>query len=114
MRGRVQFRKGTSGNPAGRPEGARNKTTLAVWKGEAETITRKAIEKAKEGENCGYPHLHGTHRPAAQGQADSPLAGMHKGRMAFLEKNADDLTIASAILIAPTFLSGLTEAALPW
>jgi hypothetical protein len=40
------------GNP-GRPKGARNATTLAVealLDGEAETLTRKAIELAKEGD----------------------------------------------------------------
>ena len=48
-----RFRKGQSGNPAGRPRGSRNKTTLAVdalLDGEAETLTRKAIEKAKDGD----------------------------------------------------------------
>jgi hypothetical protein len=41
-----------AGNP-GRPKGARHKTTLAVealLEGEAEALTRKAIEKAKEGD----------------------------------------------------------------
>src|SRR5260370_28811223 len=40
------------GNP-GRPKGARHKTTLAVealFEGEAETLTRKAIEIAKSGD----------------------------------------------------------------
>ena len=48
MRGRP-FEKG---NP-GRPKGALNKTTLAaqaLLDGEAEVLTRKAIEKAKEGD----------------------------------------------------------------
>jgi uncharacterized protein DUF5681 len=48
-----RFRKGKSGNPAGKPKGARNRTTLALealLDGEAEAITRKAIEKAKEGD----------------------------------------------------------------
>lgn len=48
-----KFKKGQSGNPAGKPKGSRNKATLAVQAlldGEAEAITRKAIEKAKDGD----------------------------------------------------------------
>src|SRR5262245_39615187 len=51
QRGRP-FERGNSGNPRGRPKGARNRTTLAVealLDGEAEGITRKAIEKALDG-----------------------------------------------------------------
>ena len=47
------FPKGTSGNPSGKPKGSRNKTTLAIealFDGEAEALTRKAIEKALEGD----------------------------------------------------------------
>jgi hypothetical protein len=48
-----QFKPGQSGNPGGRPRGSRNKTTLAVealLDGEAEVLTRKAIELAKAGD----------------------------------------------------------------
>lgn len=49
----TSFRKGQSGNPAGRREGSRNRTTKAMDElldGEAEELTRKAIEMAKGGD----------------------------------------------------------------
>jgi hypothetical protein len=49
----MPFEPGKSGNPAGKLKGTRNKTTLAVealFDGESETITRKAIELAKDGD----------------------------------------------------------------
>lgn len=48
-----RFKKGQSGNPAGKPKGARHKTTLAalaLLEGEAETLTRKAVELALAGD----------------------------------------------------------------
>ena len=47
------WKKGQSGNPAGKPPGSRHKVTLAVERlldGEGEELTRKAIELAKEGD----------------------------------------------------------------
>ena len=47
-----QFKNGTSGNPAGRPAGSRNKATLAceqLLEGEAEELIRTLVEKAKGG-----------------------------------------------------------------
>ena len=52
QRGRP-FPKGTSGNPAGKPCGARHRTTRAaelLLDGEARALTRKCIELAKEGD----------------------------------------------------------------
>lgn len=53
QRGRP-FERGKSGNPNGRPKGARNVATLlaeALLDGEADAITRKVIEKALEGDS---------------------------------------------------------------
>jgi hypothetical protein len=47
------FAKGQSGHPAGRPAGARNKKTLAaavLLDGEAEALTRRAVELAFAGD----------------------------------------------------------------
>ena len=47
-----RFKSGQSGNPNGRPKGALNKATLAtqaLLDGEAEALTRKVVELAKEG-----------------------------------------------------------------
>jgi hypothetical protein len=52
QRGRP-FEPGKSGNPNGRPKGARNHATVmaeALLDGEADAITRKLIERAKEGD----------------------------------------------------------------
>ena len=52
QRGRP-FEPGKSGNPIGRPKGARNQATLlaeSLLEGEVEAITRKLINRALEGD----------------------------------------------------------------
>jgi hypothetical protein len=52
QRGRP-FESGKSGNPNGRPKGARNRATVlaeALLDGEAEAVTRKVIDKALAGD----------------------------------------------------------------
>lgn len=47
------FKKGQSGNPAGRPQGSRHKATLAmeaILDGDAEALGRKAVELALAGD----------------------------------------------------------------
>jgi hypothetical protein len=49
----MPFEKGESGNPAGRPRGARNRATLLMENllaDDAEAIGRKAVEMAKGGD----------------------------------------------------------------
>lgn len=49
----TQFEPGQSGNPGGRPRGARNRSTKAleaIFDGESEALTRKVIELAKDGD----------------------------------------------------------------
>jgi hypothetical protein len=51
-RGMGKFQKGQSGNPAGRRAGSRHKASLAVealLDGEAEKLSRKAVDMALEG-----------------------------------------------------------------
>lgn len=49
----TRFKPGKSGNPAGRPKGSRNATTVALetlLSGQAEALTNKAMELALDGD----------------------------------------------------------------
>ena len=49
------FKKGTSGNPSGRPQGSRNKASLAIESlldGQGEALTQKAIDLALDGDSA--------------------------------------------------------------
>jgi hypothetical protein len=49
----THFEPGRSGNPAGRPRGSRNRSTLAleaIFEGEAEALSRRAIAMALDGD----------------------------------------------------------------
>ena len=50
----TKFKPGQSGNPSGRPKGARNKSTIAaeaLLDGESESLTRRCIDLAMEGDS---------------------------------------------------------------
>ena len=90
------FKPGKSGNPAGRPKGARNKTTMAIealLEGEAEELTRKAIAMAKEGDG---PALRMCLDRLAPPRKDSPVCF----DLPAIKSVADAVEASSALLSA--------------
>ena len=70
----MQWQKGQSGNPAGRPRGSRNKTSILMQnllEDEAEAIARKAIEMAKAGDMAAIRVCMDRLAPARRGAAIS-------------------------------------------
>jgi Family of unknown function (DUF5681) len=101
----MPFEPGQSGNPAGKAKGTRNKVTLAIealLDGEAEALTRKAIELAKAGDM------------AALRLCMDRLAPPRKDRLVMFElptiTSAADAVKASAALVAAVAVGDLTPA----
>ena len=101
----MPFEPGQSGNPAGKAKGTRNKVTLAIealLDGEAEALTRKAIELAKAGDM------------AALRLCMDRLAPPRKDRLVMFELPtitcAADAVKASAALVTAVAIGDLTPA----
>ena len=91
-----KFKPGQSGNPNGRPQGSRNKATLAMeslMEADAEAITRKCIERAKEGDMAAIRLCMDRLYPPRK---DSPVSF----ELPPMETAADAMQVMGAILMA--------------
>ena len=92
----MPFRKGESGNPAGRPRGSRNRATLlmeSLLADDAEAIGRKAIEMAKQGDMAAIRLCMDRLSPPRKGE---PVAF----ELPPLDKPADSVAAAATIVAA--------------
>jgi len=92
----MPFEKGESGNPAGRPRGARNRATLLMQNllaDDAEAIGRKAIEMAKAGDLTAIRLCMDRLAPARK---DEPVAF----ELPPIEKPADCVAATASIVAA--------------
>ena len=109
----MPFQPGESGNPAGRPLGSRNKTTIMAEQlldGEAEEIIRKLIDNAKKGEAFAAKLCVERLVPLRKGRAialevepvASPADAMAAAVAIMRALNAGDLSAAEAADLAKT------------
>lgn len=99
----TSFKKGQSGNPAGKRKGSRNRASRVLdelMDGEAEAITRTAIDQAKEGNPVALRLCMERIMPARK---DRPIAFA----LPPIEKT-EDLTKATAALLAAVAQGDLT------
>jgi len=90
----MQFEKGQSGNPGGRPRGARNRMTMLMQdllEEEAEAIACKAIELAKDGDIAAMRMCLDRLAPARKGESIA-------FELPSLGKAADAVTAAAKIV----------------
>ena len=97
---RGQFPKGKSGNPAGKPKGSRNKTTLAMealLDGEPDAIVRRRLRKPRR------------RRCVAHVPGDSPAAkDVRCFNLPPIKTAADALTATGALVAAVVAAGDLT------
>jgi hypothetical protein len=86
--------------------GLRKSPTLAKAREVVDKVTQQCASKVTDVVKPAWD----VHDAAVHSQIRDRLVAMTEGRMAFLEKNAADPVISSAILTAPAFLSGLSDA----
>ena len=99
----MAFQKGQSGNPNGKPKGTRHRVTVAaeaLMEGEAEAITRKAIELAKGGDG---PALRLCMDRIYPPRRDRPV----RFRLPSLDK-VEDAVAAHAAIVAGVAIGDLT------